>query len=190
MFKVQEKILLHQVKNGNQQAFAKLYDFYLNKIYRFVYFRVSDENLAQDLTNDTFAKILNYLNNDQEIEDFQSFLYRTARNLVIDFYRQKGQMELSIDEFIKDNIAEEKNVIQELENKFEVEKIKEDLLILPDPYREAIVLRFVEDMSFKEIAKIMDLREDHARMLVHRGLKVLREKLKSSENINLSEQRE
>lgn len=177
MFKFQEKILLHQIKNGNQQAFAKLYDYYRDKIYRFIYFRVSDENLAQDFTNDVFIKILNYLNQGQEIEDFQGFLYQIARNLVIDFYRQRGQEELPIDEFVEENISEERDLITEVEDKFEIEKIREALIRLPERYREVIVLRFIEDLPFKEIAKIMDLREDHARMLVHRGLKVLREKI-------------
>lgn len=178
MFKFQEKILLHQVKNGNQQAFAKFYDFYRDKIYRFIYFRISDENLAQDFTNDTFIKILSYLNQGQEIESFQSFLYQTARNLIIDFYRQKGQAEMPIDEFVSENIPEERDLVAEVEDKFEIEKIQSALSQIPDHYREVIVLRFIEDLPFKEVAKIIGLKEDHTRMLAHRGLKLLRKQLK------------
>ncbi|MGC9049027.1 MAG: RNA polymerase sigma factor [Patescibacteria group bacterium] len=177
MFKFQEKILLNQIKSGNQQAFAKIYDFYLDKIYRFIYFRVSDENLARDFTSETFIKVLNYIKGGQEIENFQSFLYQTARNLIVDFYRQKRQEELPIDEFIEENIVEEKDLASEVADKFELEKIQNALKQIPDHYREVIVLRFIEDLPFKEIAKIIGLKEDHTRVLVHRGLKMLRQQL-------------
>jgi len=177
MFKFQEKILLHQIKNGNQQAFAHIYDLYQDKIYRFVYFRVSNENLAQDLTSEIFIKVLDYLKNGKEIENFQSFIYKIARNLIIDFYRQAGQEELPIDEFVEENIPEEKDLIGAINDKFELEKIQEALSQIPDQYREVIILRFIEDLSFKEIAKIMDLKEAHTRMLAHRGLKLLRQQI-------------
>jgi RNA polymerase sigma-70 factor (ECF subfamily) len=178
MFKFQEKILLQQIKNGNQKAFAYFYDFYQDKIYRFLYFRVSDQNLAQDLTSDVFIKVLDYIKEGKEIENFQSFIYKIARNLIIDFYRQREQEELPIDEFVEENIPEEKDLIEAVNDKFELEKIQQALAQIPDRYREVIILRFIEDLPFKEIAKITDLKEDYVRMLSHRGLKMLRDRLK------------
>jgi RNA polymerase sigma-70 factor (ECF subfamily) len=175
MLKIQEKLLIHQIKKGNQKAFAKFYDFYHERIYRFIFFRIADENLAQDLTNETFIKILDYLKQGKEIEDFQSFIYKVARNLIYDHYRKED--EVPIDEFIKENIKDEKDLIKEIEDKFTLEEIEKALLSLPSRYKEVIILRFIEDLAFKEIANILSLKEEHVRVLAHRGLKMLKEKL-------------
>lgn len=177
MLKITEKILLHQVKNGHSAAFSRLYDFYLDKIYRFIYFRVSDEHLAKDLTNDTFVRALDYLKQDQVIDNFQAFLYQTARNLLNDFYRQKDEAVVSFNELIETNITTEKNLDKITDEKFELEKIQKALNQIPEPYREIIILRFVEDLPFKEIGKITGQTENYSRTVASRGLKLLREKL-------------
>jgi len=182
MFKFEEKILLNQIRRGQQAAFSKLYDYYQDKIYRFIYFRVSDEGLAQDLTSETFMKALRYLVEGETVNNLRGFLYRIAKNLVIDFYRQRGQTELPIDDFIEDNLPAEKNLLQDVEERFNLEQIKDSLNKLSAPYREVIVLRFVEDLPFKEIANILEIKEDNARMLAHRGLKILRKQIEINRN--------
>ena len=174
MFKFEEKILLQQIQRGNEGAFSRLYDSYQDKIYRFIYFRVSNESLAQDLTSETFMKVLQYLTNGKKIDNFQSFIYRTAKNLIIDTYRQRGQDELPIDDFVKDSMADQQDIAEDVADKFSLEQIQHGLDQLPGQYREAIVLRFVEDLPFKEVADILDLTEEHARVIVHRGLKMLK----------------
>lgn len=177
MFKFEEKILLQQVRRGNEGAFSRLYDAYQDKIYRFIYFRVSSESLAQDLASETFMKVLQYLTSGKKIDNFQSFIYRTARNLVIDTYRQRGQDELPIDDFIKESMADQQDVAKDVADKFSLEQIEGGLNQLSGQYREAIVLRFVEDLPFKEVADILGISEEHARVLVHRGLKMLKNSL-------------
>ena len=185
MFKFEEKILLQQIQRGREAAFSRLYDAYQDKIYRFIYFRVSSESLAQDLTSETFMKVLQYLTSGKKIENFQSFIYRTARNLVIDTYRQRGQNELPIDDFVKDSIADQKDVAEDVADKFSLEQIEGGLTQLSGPYREAIVLRFVEDLPFKGVADILGINEEHARVLVHRGLKMLRNILQTKDHNRL-----
>jgi RNA polymerase sigma-70 factor, ECF subfamily len=177
MFKFEEKIILQQIKKGNQTAFSRLYDRYQDKIYRFIFFRVSSESLAQDLTSETFIKILQYLMNGKEIENFQSFAYQTAKNLVIDFYRSRGQEEITLDESISENISDRQDVSEALDEKFNLNQIEAALTKVVSPYRDVLVLRFVEDLSFKEIAETLNIKEDNARMLSHRGLKMLRDNL-------------
>ncbi|MDD2646384.1 MAG: RNA polymerase sigma factor [Patescibacteria group bacterium] len=176
MFKFEEKILLQQIKRGNQTAFSRLYDRYQDKIYRFIFFRVSNESLAQDLTSETFIKILQYLINGKEVENFQSFAYQVAKNLVIDFYRSRGQEEMPLDESISENVSDE-DVDEMLDEKFNLNQIESALGQVSNPYRDVLVLRFIEDLPFKEIAKTLNIKEDNARMLAHRGLKMLRDKL-------------
>ena len=179
MLAIQEKILLHQIKNGNQQAFAQLYDTYKEKIYRFIYFRVSDEERAEDLANDVFMRIFDYIQKGNTIENFRAFLYQIARNLIIDFYRTRDHEALPIDEFIEENIPEKEDLEEKIDIKLDIEKIKESVKKLPDPYQEVIVLRFIEGMSFKEIARLISTTEDNARQRAHRGIKKLKKMLKT-----------
>jgi len=175
MFGFEEKILLHQTRNGNEQAFAKFYDNYRESIYRFVLLRVSDKERAEDITTNAFIKIYDYLRGGNKIENFRALLYQIARNLIIDFYRQKRQETFSIDDFKEKNISEERSLEKEIDTKLTLEKIKKNLKRLPGSDQEIIILRFVEGLSFKEISKILDINEDTAKQRSHRALKRLKE---------------
>lgn len=182
MFKFQEKILLNEIKRGDQAALGKLYNEYVDKIYRFIYFNVSSIDNAQDLTSQLFIRLLNYLANNQkaEIDNLQAFLFAMARNLLTDFYRSNSnRLEMPIDEFIEENISDRHNFEDMLNDKLEIEALDEKLKILPDDYREIIVLRFVNEFSFKEIANIINSSEGNARIKAFRGLKMLKNSLKT-----------
>ena len=172
MFKITEKILFHQIRNGDEQAFTIFYNKYRVKIYRFIYFKVSSEEKADDLTNDTFTKVFRYLRDGQEIENFQAFLYKTARNLVIDFYRtRKEEVSLENAKEIEADIDISKN----LDTKLDIENIAKAVKKLPDNYKEIIILRFINNFSFDEISEATGKSHGSCRMLAHRGLKRLRE---------------
>ncbi|MCX7778943.1 MAG: RNA polymerase sigma factor [Patescibacteria group bacterium] len=176
MLRIQEKILLHQARRGNQAAFARLCSAYREKIYQFIYFKTSHQEKAQDLTSEVFFKILDYLANGGEIKNFRSFVYQTARNLIVDFYRQKEQREISLEE-IDEEIEEPKDLAQEIDLKLNLYQIEEALKKIPDRYREVLILRYVDDLSFKEIAQILNQNQTNVRQLASRGLKLLRKRL-------------
>ena len=90
---LQEKILVGRLKLKDKEAFSHLYDFYLDKIYRFIYFKVTSVSEAEDLTSQTFLKIwqLALEGKIKVNESFQSLLYKVARNLVIDYYRSSNR---------------------------------------------------------------------------------------------------
>jgi len=181
MLRIQEKILLHQVKRGNEQAFAEFYHNYQEKIYRFIYFRVSDEEKAQNLTNDAFMKVLDYLQNEKDIGNFRAFLYQTARNLIIDFYRTRNHEALPINEFVEENIPAKEDMEKKVDIKLEIKRVKEAVKKLPDTYQEVVILRFVEGMSFKEIAQITGISEDNAKQRAHRGIKKIKKYIEKEE---------
>ena len=175
MFKITEKILFHQIRNGDEQAFAIFYNKYRVKIYRFIYFKVSSEEKADDLTNDTFTKVFRYLRDGQEIENFQAFLYKTARNLVIDFYRtRKEEVSLENAKEIEADIDSSK----EVDDKMKIETINKYLSNLSPEYIKVVQLHFFDELSFKEIAEITGDSEGSVRMRAHRGMSKLKKQLK------------
>ena len=174
MLRITEKILFHQIKKGDEQAFTVFYNMYKDKIYRFIYFKVSSEEKADDLVNDTFIKVFHYLRDGQEIENFQAFLYKTARNLVIDFYRTRRQ-EISLDQ--AQEITSDIDISKQVDDRMRVENINKYLSALKPEYIKVVRLHFFDELSFKEISEITGDSEGSVRMRAHRGIKQLKKAL-------------
>ncbi len=175
---INEKLWLLKVSTKKDpEAFGKLYDAYIEKIYRFVYFKVSSREEAEDITSETFLKAWGYLienGNSKEVKNFAGFIYRVARNLIIDFYRKRGarqevnldpEMEIAIDDKRFNQVA----VNQELE------KVLKTLKKLKQEYQEIVLLKYVEEMSVGEIAEILGKSNLNVRVTLHRAGKKLKE---------------
>jgi len=180
MFKFQEKILLKRIRNGDRFAFTRLYHAYVEKVFRFTYFRVKNKEIAEDLTSLTFFKILDYLKDDsQEIKDFRAFLYKTVRNLIADFYRKSLTKKEIVFAKEIDLDKVDKEAPQDIFLNSEIKEVEKALGKLPHLYREPIILHFIEGFSSKEIAEILNESKENVRVRIHRGLKLLREILKN-----------
>jgi len=166
-----------------RKKFSKIYDQYVEKIYRFVFLKVSSKEIAQDLTSETFLKCWEVFNrkenpssNEQKIENPQAFLYQIARNLVIDHYREKGKYQVVSAE--TSPIADPRNDLEEkviLNSDLEI--VRNHLSSLKDDYQNAILWYYLDDLPICEVAKLLDKSEDATRVLIHRALKSLREKI-------------
>jgi len=174
-----EKYLITRViAYKDPQAYAELYDLYVPSIYRFIFFKVSSVEEAEDITSDTFLKTWEYIRKEESrnIENFKALLYRIARNLVIDFYRKRSLTETyESDDMEKIPDLKESDLGQKLQIKIEITEMEEGLRKLKDEYREVVILRFVEGFSVKEIAKILEKPKGNVRVLTHRALKALKE---------------
>ncbi|MDD5172852.1 MAG: RNA polymerase sigma factor [Patescibacteria group bacterium] len=175
MFHLREKILFHQIKNGDEQAFTVFYNTYKDRIYRFIYFKVSDREKVYDLVSEVFIKIYDYIKEGNDIDNFQAFLYKIARNLVIDFYRTKKE-EISLTD--APETVSPINLEKEVGDKVAVENVKRYLNKIKPEYREAVHLHFFENFSFSEIADIINQSEGNVRIRVYRGIKQLKEVLR------------
>jgi len=163
-----------------RKKFSQIYDRYINKIYRFIFFKVNSQEIAEDLTSETFLKIWQTFQKSksgQEIENIQAFLYKTARNLVTDYYRQKGKARVVSAEntLIADprqDLAEKAVLSSDLET------IRTVLAGLKEDYQNVIIWHYLDDLPIIEIAKLLDRTEETTRVLLHRALTSLKNKLK------------
>ena len=178
MGKIKEKILLTKVRAGDKEAFGKLYDLYVERIYRFIYFKVSRTNDAEDLSSEVFLRSWKYISEGAEVKNFKAFLYRISRNVIIDFYRKNyGKRILNIkDENIVDNLRAN-NLIEKIDINIQIKQIMQALDKLKEEYREVVLLRFVEDYSINEISEIMNRSNGAIRVLLHRAIEALKKKL-------------
>lgn len=154
------------------EYFGALYDRYFDKIFRFVFKRLSgNENVAGDITQQTFIKAMANLN---KYEDrglpFSSWLYRIAQNEVSMFFRQqKKNYSVSVDENRLMDMAGEANISSYMSME-DQEKLVETLNQLSQDQQDLIELRFFQELSFKEIAEIYGITEANAKMRTYRIL--------------------
>jgi len=164
----------------DKDAFGELYDIYIDKIYRFVYFKVSSSAEAEDLTSQIFLKVWQLIldNKIKTGQSFQAFLYTLARNTVIDFYRhsRKEKGDISLEEAADISAAGE--IEKEIDIKIEMERLSLKLKKLKSEYREALVLHYINELSIKEIAEILNKKRGAVRVLLHRAVNSLKEILK------------
>jgi RNA polymerase sigma-70 factor (ECF subfamily) len=161
-----------------RKEFSKIYDKYIDKIYRFIFLKVNSPEVAEDLTSETFLRgwlAYKTQNSKLKIQNPPAFLYQIARNLVIDYYREKDKAQLvSADHRIVDpriDLEEKANLNSELE------EVRRALANLKDEYQDVIIYRYLDELSVPEIAKIMGKSEGTIRVLLHRALAALRNEL-------------
>lgn len=167
-----EWFLLREAKLGDKEAFGRLYQIYVDRIFRFVFFRVGqNQETAEDLVSDIFLKSWEKLDM-FDGKNFQAWVYMIARNRIVDFYRsQKPQTVL--DEQIEGKETVEEKVFQTLE----IERVQKALKHLTDEQQEIIVMKFVQDLANSEIAEILGKKEEAIRAMQYRAIKRLKEVL-------------
>lgn len=178
--KLSEKLLLYRVQTKNDpEAYAKLYDEYVKRIYRFVYFKISNHEEAEDITSEVFLKAWNYLKDKKEIKSFAGLLYRIARNLIIDHYRARATKPVTTstvtiaDETIE--VGDGGAWTEKLQIKLESQDVLQAIKKLKQEYQEVITLRYVDELGIDEIAEITGKGKIAVRVTLHRALKKLEE---------------
>jgi len=178
--KLNDKILYLRLSKKDKEAFIKTYDLYFNQIYRFVYFKVSIREDAEDITSSVFLKTWDHVQN-KSIKDYKtlkSLLYKVARNLIIDHYRKNSSQaeQISIDtgETDIDLPDKQQDIHKNIEIADDYSEIKEKLFELKDEYREVIVMRYINELSIGEIALNLDKNRGSVRVTLYRALKALR----------------
>ena len=159
---------------NQRKTFSKIYDQCIDKIYRFIFLKVNSKEIAQDLCSETFLKGWeSFKTSEKEIENPQAFLYRIARNLVVDHYREKGRTQVVSTDFVS-LIDPRINLEKDASLNFDLEQVKTSINKLKDDYQTVVVWYYLEDISVPEIAKMMDKSEQATRVMIHRALKVLK----------------
>jgi RNA polymerase sigma-70 factor (ECF subfamily) len=172
-----ERQLVLQAQAGNADAFGQLYDAYMERIYRFVYFRVEDQQTAEDITSQVFLKAWSNLHRFRFARTpYLAWLYTIAHNAVIDHYRtRKVTAALEDVQLSQPDYAEK--VENEIDLSVEMKSIKSAIGTLTDDQQHVLTLKFIEGMSNNEIARHLGKREGAIRALQMRGLQALAKQL-------------
>jgi RNA polymerase sigma-70 factor, ECF subfamily len=175
---VREDLLVDRARRGDADAFGRLYQLHLDRIYRYVYYRVGSSNEAEDLTEHVFLKAWEAIGRyESRGLPFAAWLYRMAHNAVIDHYRAR-KATTPIDETF-DLEDESQNPVASTEALFDREELTVAIKRLNPDQQTVIVLRFSEGLSHAEVGRILGKSEGAVRVIQHRALGVMARYLRS-----------
>jgi len=159
-----------------REQFGKIYDEYIEKIYRFVYLKVNSQDVAEDITSKVFLKGWEaYQKQGTIIENPKAFLYQIARNTVVDYYREKGRVNHVSHEVLPEIIDQTEDVFDKAILSADIELVKTAMGKLKQEYQEIIIWHYLEDMPINEIAVVIGKPAGTVRVMLHRGLKELKQ---------------
>ena len=161
----------------NEQEFIKFYREYADSLFRHCFFKTSDRERAKDFVQETFTRVWSFLSEGGQLTNPKAFLYRTAGNLIIDWYRKAKPV--SLDEALEAGFDPGLDLSAALVDQLDGRRAMENFMKLEPIYREALSLRFVEDLAPKEIAEILEVSENVVSVRIHRAIKKLREILEN-----------
>ena len=174
-----ERLLASKATQGDRGAYAELYERYVEKIYRYVFYKVGRQEEAEDLTSQTFLKAWDAIG-DYEWRNypFGAWLFRIAHNLVVDYHRSRRESYTlddatpQLEHKASRNEVRPEKVLAEL---LTGERVRAAIGRLTDEQQQVLILRFFEGLSTGEVAELMGKRRGAIRGLQFRALSALRE---------------
>ena len=151
----------------NPQAFGELYSLYAQPVYRYLYSRIGSSPEAEDATAQTFLAALERFPKYRHDGYFASWLFSIARNKAMDFFRRQRK-ETSLDE--ADLVPAEANLLQQVIRTERLVALSKYIGALPDEEQELIRLRYVAELSFAEIGRLLNQKEDTVKKSLYRLL--------------------
>ncbi|MDO8474016.1 MAG: sigma-70 family RNA polymerase sigma factor [bacterium] len=160
-----------------QDNFSKIYDQYVAKIYRFIYLKVSSQEVAEDLSSEVFMKTWEtYRLESTKIENIQAYIYQIARNVVADHYRTRKIKIVSVEETI-DIVDSADSLEDQAVLNLEMDRVQKALATIQDDYQNLIIWHYLDELSVPEIAQITGKTEENVRVGIHRALQALKGKV-------------
>ncbi len=170
--------LIQLTQGGDADAFGEIYARYAPRVFRFLYAHLDNRLDAEDLAGDVFMRVWRSLPNYREQGvPFLAFLFRIARNALIDHYRRSGKPEREVS--IEDITLRDRGPGpgETVTSSLEHQELRETLEQLREDYRTVLVLRFLSELSPEETAEVMGRSAGAVRVLQHRALAALRKQL-------------
>jgi RNA polymerase sigma-70 factor (ECF subfamily) len=168
--------IVARAQSGDHEAFGELYDRYVDVVYRYIYYRVSNQTLTEDLTSETFLRALRRITSyTWQGRDFGAWLVTIARNLIADHFKSgRYRMEVATSDLVeagadRSEDGPENEVLTSITNEALLEAVKR----LNPEQQECVSLRFLQGMSVAETAAIMGKNEGAIKALQYRAVKSL-----------------
>ena len=166
--------LVKESQQGNKESFAEIYDQFIEKIYRFIFYKTFNRETAEDLTSQTFLNVLEKITTfNPEKGTFSGWIYTIARNQIIDHYRAQNKEPINLSDLIQSSVNIEAEVILSEE----ISQVLSLLDKMKEEQREIIILRVWDEMPYNQIAALLNRSEASCKMIFSRTILKLRDEL-------------
>jgi len=170
------KFILEACQRGDRTAFARIYDDFSARLYRFIYLRVGHREVAEDILADSFVKAWVKISQVNSPKAFSAWIFQIAKNNIIDYYRVRKST-IAVEE-VEQTLEDAASPIDETELRLDQKRILVALDSLPKDQQQVIRYKFFEDLTNPEIALIMNKSEGAIRVIQHRAIVRLQEILR------------
>jgi len=154
-----------------------LYDRYVKNVYRFVYLKVSSQEVAEDITSRVFTQSWDKFRTGENIKNSRAYLYQIARNEVVNHYRGKSKFRTISIESVE-IIDPQPTLEEKTQKKTDIEEVKKAISCLNDDHQNVIIWRYLDNLPIREIAGILEKPEGTVRVMLHRALNEVKKNLK------------
>lgn len=161
----------------NQQKFLEAYDNYSDAIFRYCYYRVFDREKAKDYVQEAYCRTWKYMAANKDIENIRAFLYRIATNIIIDESRKKKSF--SLHQMMEKGFSPSTDQRQKTQDYFTGKELIEIVKSLDEKYQGVMLMKYVDDLSTKEIAFALNETENNVYVRISRGLQMVKNILKN-----------
>jgi len=162
-----------------EEQFLKAYDDHSDAIFRYCYYRVFDREKAKDFVQETYFRVWKYMVSDKPIENIKAFLYKIARNIIIDESKKKKSS--SLDQIMETGFAPSVDAREKTQDYFTGKELIIIVKSLEEKYRDVMLMKYIDDLSTQEIALAINETENNVYVRISRGLEKVREILKNQE---------
>lgn len=166
--------LIQRAQANDALAFDRLYEIYAQSIFRYLYHRLNDRDVAEDLTGEAFLRLMENIGNfrigprDQKAI-FSGWFFRITHNLMVDYLRREAR-QTEMPETMSSN---EEQPVQVMEHSLRQTRLRSALSLLTQDQQDVVILRFFDELSNAEVAQIMGRTEGAIKALQHRALAAL-----------------
>ncbi|MEK9131147.1 MAG: sigma-70 family RNA polymerase sigma factor [Patescibacteria group bacterium] len=171
-----EKFLLFRIyRNKDPKAFDELYESYAPRIRRYLSFKLPTPADVDEMTSEVFVRAWEYMLA-THVDRLGGLLYGIARNIIASFYRTREHrpMEVELEGVVDMSHDGASQIVENVDAVMSMEAIEQLLPKLKDEYRDVVIMRYLDEMTVREIAEGLEKTEASVRMLVHRAMIVLR----------------
>ena len=169
---MEEVFLVKRATKGDRQSFEKLMDIYFERLCREAYIRCKYEEDVKEIVQETIYKAYRNIRSLKEPQYFKTWLSRILINVANDYLRNKGMVDLELDEtsYVKEVVIEDK-----IEIKIDLYNAIDEL---EDKYKDAVILRYIDDLKIEDISKILDRPVNTIKTHLRKALKDMKKMLK------------
>ncbi len=158
-----------------KQLFEQAYMENADALFRYCFFRTGDRETAKDFLQETLVKSWKYIAEGHRVENLKPFFYKVMHNLIIDSYRNNKKKTSSLEAMQDDDgfdpsIDDSDHLRDQIDGEKAIKMIEE----VPEPYREAVIMRYVQGLEISEIAEILGQSENAVNVRIHRGIDKLK----------------